>query len=93
MKLIPTVATLTIKGELKTSKNGIPYMKCSFAVDNTFIWATIYSASATYIETYANVGASIFLEEWLVKQNKLDDKTYYDFNISRLKIIKNGGDK
>lgn len=89
IKLQPTIATLTIKGELKTSTTGIPYMKCSIAVDDTYLWITIYSASATYINNYANVGAVLFLEEWNIKQNKVDDKTFHDFHISRLKIVKN----
>lgn len=93
LKLQPTVGTMTNKNELQKSANGTPYIKVCIAVDEGYYWSTLFGASANYIDTYANVGAQIFIEDWSLKKTEKEGKSYYDFIINKCRIVKNGGDK
>lgn len=89
VKLMPVVATMTNKGELSCKENGSEYSKICVALEDQFYWCAVFGATARYIEEYANVGAKLFLEDWTLKKNG----NYYDFQIRKLNIVKNGGDK
>lgn len=91
LKLIPVIATLTRKDEKKGSD--ISYLKFSVAIDDIFYNCTIFRAGADYLDNYVKVGAKLFFEDWVVKKNEKDGKTYFDFIINRVSIVKNGGDK
>lgn len=88
--LMPTMGTLVQKGEVQTSKDNKVYSKVCIALNDQYIWCALFSGTANYIDSYAKVGAQIFLEDWHFTKN---DK-YYDFVISKCRIVKNsGGDK
>jgi len=82
IKFIPELATLTRKGELKTS-NGHPYMKISIAVDDVYYWCTLFNATATYINNYGKVGQKVFIKDWKFKSNEKG----YDIIITSLQLV------
>ncbi|MGL4998096.1 MAG: hypothetical protein ACRC5T_03935 [Cetobacterium sp.] len=86
-KMMPTVGILTNKKMMETSDDNKSYLKICLAIDNQYYWCAVFGAVAKYITEYANIGSSIFVEEWSVNKNE----NYYDFSIARCKIIKNGG--
>lgn len=85
IKLMPTVMTLTNKNEIQQSTKGTAYMKICVASEDQYIWSAVFGGTANYINDYANIGAQIFIEEWhLTKKDK-----YYDFIITKCRIVKN----
>lgn len=93
LKLMPRIGTITNKQEIETGKDGKPYVKLCVAIGEEYYWCTAFAFTAKYIDTYANIGAKIFLDEWCIKQNK----EYTNFIINKIEIVKNaianGGDK
>lgn len=88
LKLMPCVVTLTSK-----QKKTDGYIRFSVVKDDIFYNCTAFKGSAGYLDEYAKVGAKLFFEDWYVKQNKVDGRIFVDFNVNRLSIVKNGGDK
>lgn len=86
LKLMPRIGTITNKQTLEVGKDSKPYIKLCVAVGDKYYWCTAFAYTAKYIDTYANIGAKLFLDEWGVKQNK----DYTNFIINKADIIKNG---
>ncbi|MGL5713513.1 MAG: hypothetical protein ACRCX2_10880 [Paraclostridium sp.] len=89
IKLMPTVVAVVIKNEMATTTEGKTYMKICIANESDYIWCAVFGATAQYVNSYLNIGAKVFLEEWNMSING----KYYDFTINKIKIIKNGDDK
>lgn len=90
LKLMPTIAVLTRKDEKKGGD--VSYLKFSVAIDDVFYNCTIFRGGADFLDDYGKIGAKLFFEDWVVKKNQKGDKTYFDFIVNRVKIVKNGGD-
>ena len=86
INLIPAVATLTKKLSLERSSRGNKYLRFSVAIEDEYYWVIAFKQTAIYLDTYANVGAKIFIKEWGLKSNQ---KSGNDIIVNKIEIIKN----
>lgn len=86
MKLQSEIGRLCTEIEL-TKKGDLSIVKTCVAIDNSFIYVTMFGSTADYIHKYGKRGGRILLKEWELEVKKINDKTVYDFTARRIEII------
>ncbi|MGL5962297.1 MAG: hypothetical protein ACRCZ0_10150 [Cetobacterium sp.] len=83
IKMIPRIVRIASIGE--ASDKG--FMKVCVFIDNELFWLATFGAVATQIRDGAEKGDELFLEEW----NMTKKGSYFDFALTKTRILKKGG--
>lgn len=86
MKIQPKICRLCNDVEL-IKKGDLSIVKICVAIDNSFIYVTMFGATADYISKYGKKGGRVFLDDWDLDVKRINEKTVYDFTARKIEII------